>query len=118
MTKIECILRPSKVKEVKDALGSIGIKGMTVTEAVGCGLQKGHIDMEIEAWENDLSITLLPKTKLEMIITDDILNKVIDTIIKAARTGQVGDGKIFTYHVNDVIRIRTSETGEEALIGG
>lgn len=115
MTKIECILRPSKVKDVKSALSGIDITGMTVSEAVGCGLQKGHIDMEIEAWENDLSITLLPKTKLEMVVTDDMLDNVIDTIIKAARTGQVGDGKIFTYHVNDAIRIRTGETGEKAL---
>lgn len=115
MTKVECILRPNKIKEVKDALGSIGIKGLTVTEAVGCGLQKGHIDMELEAWDNELSITLLPKTKLEMVVTDDVVDKVIDTIIKAARTGQVGDGKIFTYHVNNAIRIRTGETGEKAV---
>lgn len=115
MTKIECVLRPNKIKDVKDALGNIGINGMTVTEAIGCGLQKGHIDMDLEAWDNELSITLLPKTKLEMVISDDMVDKVIDVIIQAARTGQVGDGKIFTYHVKNAIRIRTGENGENAI---
>lgn len=115
MTKIECILQPNKVREVKDCLGKIGVKGMTVTEAIGCGLQKGHTDMELEVFENELDIALLPKTKMEMVVSDEIVDKVIDTIIKAARTGKVGDGKIFTYHIKDAIRIRTGETGEKAI---
>lgn len=115
MTKIECILRPSKIKEVKEALSEVGVSGMTVTETVGCGLQKGHVDMDLEAWDNELSITLLPKTKLEIVVLDDMVDKATNAIIKAARTGQVGDGKIFTYHVDNAIRIRTGETGEKAV---
>ena len=113
LTKIECILRPNKILEVKDALGGIGITGMTVTEAIGCGLQKGHLD--IDNWDTEYNITLLPKTKIEIVVLDSIVDKVIEVIIKAARTGEIGDGKIFTYPVENAVRIRTGESGETAL---
>lgn len=113
MTKIECILRPSKIMEVKIALGNIGINGMTVTEAIGCGLQKGHSDMD--NWDTELNINLLPKTKIEMVVLDEVVDKVIDIIIESARTGDIGDGKIFTYPVSNAIRIRTGEKGDKAL---
>lgn len=113
MTKIECILRPNKILEVKDALSSIGVTGMTVTEAIGCGLQKGHFD--VDNWNDEFSVTLLPKTKIEMVVSDSIVQDVIDVIIKSARTGEIGDGKIFTYPVQNAIRIRTGETGDDAI---
>lgn len=113
MTKIECILRPNKILEVKDALGNIGISGMTVTEAIGCGLQKGHLD--VDNWNTEFNITLLPKTKIEIVVLDEMVDKVVDVIIEAARTGDIGDGKIFTYPVGNAIRIRTGESGETAL---
>ena len=113
MTKIECILRPNKILEVKDALGNIGINGMTVTEAIGCGLQKGHSD--IDNWNTEFNITLLPKTKIEMVVLDEVVDKVIEVIIEAARTGDIGDGKIFTYPISNAIRIRTGEKGEKVL---
>lgn len=113
MTKIECILRPNNILEVKNALGNIGIHGMTVTEAIGCGLQKGHLD--IDNWNTEYNITLLPKTKIEIVVLDEVVDKVIDVIIKATRTGEIGDGKIFTYPVGNAIRIRTGETGDKAL---
>ncbi len=113
LTKIECILRPNNILEVKNALGNIGIHGMTVTEAIGCGLQKGHLD--IDNWNTEYNITLLPKTKIEIVVLDEVVDKVIDVIIKATRTGEIGDGKIFTYPVGNAIRIRTGETGDKAL---
>jgi nitrogen regulatory protein P-II 1 len=113
MTKIECILRPGKIAEVKEALSKIGVNGMTVTEAIGCGLQKGHTD-EID-WKTDNDINLLPKTKIEMVVTDPQVDAVVKTIINIARTGEIGDGKIFTYPVTNAIRIRTGEIGEKAI---
>jgi nitrogen regulatory protein P-II 1 len=113
MTKIECILRPNKILDVKNALGNIGISGMTVTEAIGCGLQKGHTDAE--DWNTELNITLLPKTKIELVVKDELVDKVVDVIIKVVRTGEIGDGKIFTYPIGNAIRIRTGETGENAI---
>ena len=113
MMKIECILRPNKILDVKNALGNIGINGMTVTEAIGCGLQKGHSD--IDSWDTELNINLLPKTKIEMVVLDEIVDKVIEVIIAAARTGDIGDGKIFTYPISNAIRIRTGENGDKAL---
>jgi len=113
MTKIECILRPNKILALKDSLGKLGINGMTVTEVIGCGLQKGHTD-ELN-WNTELNINLLPKTKIEMVVSDNIVDKIIDTIIQATRTGDIGDGKIFTYPVGNAIRIRTGETGEKAI---
>jgi nitrogen regulatory protein P-II 1 len=113
MTKIECILRPEKIAEVKDALGKLGINGMTVTEAIGCGLQKGHSDES--NWNTELNINLLPKTKVELVVSDQMVDQVVNAIIDVARTGEIGDGKIFTYPVGNAIRIRTGETGEKAI---
>lgn len=116
MTKIECILRPNKILEIKNALGNLGIHGMTVTEAIGCGLQKGHLDSEdLENWNTEFNITLLPKTKIEMVVKDEIVDEVVDVIIKVARTGEIGDGKIFTYPIGNAIRIRTGEKGDAAI---
>ena len=117
MTKIECILRPNSMLKVKEALGKIGINGMTVTEAIGCGLQKGHAntDIDIEDWDSEFNITLLPKTKLEMVVSDENVDKVVDIIIESARTGEIGDGKIFIYPVIDAIRIRTGERGDKVI---
>jgi nitrogen regulatory protein P-II 1 len=112
MTKIECILRPEKIVEVRNALGSLGIKGMTVTEVIGCGLQKGHTR---DGWNTEFNINLLPKTKIEMVVSDIVVDEVIKAIIEISRTGEIGDGKIFTYPVGDAIRIRTGETGENAI---
>jgi nitrogen regulatory protein P-II 1 len=112
MTKIECILRPNAILELKNAVGKLGIKGMTITEAIGFGLQKGHKE---ENWNTELNINLLPKTKVEMVVSDDLVDEIIQTIISAVRTGEIGDGKIFTYPIGNAIRIRTGETGENAI---
>jgi nitrogen regulatory protein P-II 1 len=113
MKKIECILRPNKIKEVKDALDNIGVNGMTVTEAIGFGQQKGHTDKD--DCNDEFNITLLPKTKIEMVVVDEMVDEVINIIIKAAKTGEIGDGKIFTSPIENAIRIRTGETGKKAL---
>jgi len=112
MTKIECILRPDRILEVRNALGKLGIKGMTVTEVIGCGLQKGHTRDE---WNTEYNINLLPKTKIEMVVSDDMVDEVISSMIRISRTGEIGDGKIFTYPIGNAIRIRTGETGENAI---
>lgn len=113
MTKIECIVRPNKIVDIKNAMGKIGINGMTVTEVIGCGLQKGHT--EGQDWNTELNINLLPKTKIEMVVRDSMVDEVVQVIIKAARTGDIGDGKIFTYPMGNAFRIRTGETGEKAI---
>ena len=112
MTKIECILRPEKIFEIRNVLGKLGIKGMTVTEVIGCGLQKGHTR---DDWNTELNINLLPKTKIEMVVSDSVVDKVVATIIEISRTGEIGDGKIFTSPIGNAIRIRTGETGEKAI---
>lgn len=112
MTKIECILRPGKLEEVKDALGKFGIHGLTVTQVIGCGLQKGHTEVYRGA---EYSINLLPKVKVEIVIRDQDVNQVVNLIAQAARTGEIGDGKIFVSPVTDAIRIRTGEKGESAI---
>ncbi|HYA42965.1 MAG TPA: P-II family nitrogen regulator [Syntrophobacteraceae bacterium] len=112
MTKIECILRPDRILEVRNALGKLGIKGMTVTEVIGCGLQKGHTR---DDWNTEYNINLLPKTKIEMVVSDDMVDEVISSMIRISRTGEIGDGKIFTYPIGNAIRIRTGETGENAI---
>ena len=112
MTKIEAIIQPFKLEEVKEALKAIGIDGMTITEVRGHGRQKGHKEvyrgMEYE-------VDLLPKVKLEIVIPDSRLDEVTRAIAGAARTGKIGDGKIFIYEVQDAIRIRNQDTGEAAL---
>lgn len=112
MKKVEAIIKPFKLDEIKDALNSIGIHGMTVTEVKGFGRQKGHVEVyrgtEYEA-------NFIPKLKIEVVVPDSIINKVINTIIEKAKTGNIGDGKIFIYSLEDVIRIRTGDKGEAAI---
>lgn len=112
MKKIEAIIRPFKIDDVREALVEIGIKGMTITEVKGYGRQKGHTEMYRGS---EYQIDFLPKMKIEIITPDNQVNKIVETIIKAAKTGQVGDGKIFIYPVEEVIRVRTEESGEAAL---
>lgn len=112
MTKIECIIRPGKLEDVKEALDRFGIKGMTVTQVIGCGHQKGRTEVYRG---REYSINLLPKVKVEIVVRDDQVNDIVKTISEAARTGQIGDGKIFTYKIDNAIRIRTGEQGEDAI---
>ncbi len=112
MKKIEAIIRPFKLDDVREALSEIGVRGMTLTEVKGYGRQKGHTELYRGS---EYKIDFLPKIKLEIIARDDMAENVVATIVKAAKTGQVGDGKIFVYSVDDVIRVRTEESGEDAL---
>jgi nitrogen regulatory protein P-II 1 len=112
MKKIEAIIRPFKLDEVKEALTEEGIKGLTITEVRGYGRQKGHTETYRGS---EYRIEFIPKIKIEVVVEDSKSEKVIDAILKAAKTGQVGDGKIFVYNVEDVIRIRTEESGKAAL---
>jgi nitrogen regulatory protein P-II 1 len=112
MKKVEAIIRPFRIDDVREALAEIGVKGMTLTEVKGYGRQKGHTELYRGS---EYQIDFLPKMKLEVIVADRLVDKVVDTILKAARTGQVGDGKIFILPVEDVIRVRTGESGEDAV---
>jgi nitrogen regulatory protein P-II 1 len=112
MKKIEAIIKPFKLDEVKDALNSIGIQGMTLTEVKGFGRQKGHVELYRGA---EYDISFIPKLKLEIIVADSMVDKVVSTIEEKAKTGKIGDGKIFIYPVEDVVRIRTGEKGEAAI---
>ncbi len=112
MKKIEAIIKPFKLDEVKDALSSMGVSGMTVTEVKGFGRQKGHVEVYRGT---EYEVTFLPKAKLEVVVPDAIIDKVISTIIDKAKTGNIGDGKIFIYSLEDVIRIRTGDRGEAAI---
>ncbi len=112
MKKVEAVIKPFKLDEVKDQLNEIGIKGITVTEVKGFGRQKGHTELYRGA---EYVVDFLPKIKLEIIITDDQLEDVINAIMKSAQTGRIGDGKIFVTALQDTIRIRTGERGEEAI---
>jgi len=112
MKKIEAIIKPFKLDEVKNALTKIGVQGMTVTEVKGFGRQKGHTEVYRGA---EYKIDFLPKVKIEVIVTDEIIIQVIETIERAAKTGKIGDGKIFVSPVEEVIRIRTGERGRDAL---
>ncbi|MHB1042848.1 MAG: P-II family nitrogen regulator [Eubacteriales bacterium] len=112
MKKIESIIRPEKLEEVKDALGSYGIHGMTVSQVVGCGLQKGRIGVYRG---HEYSINLLPKIKVEIVIRDHQVEDVVRIIRDVAQSGAIGDGKIFILPIEDVIRIRTGETGNDAI---
>ena len=112
MKKIEAIIRPFRIDDIREALGEIGVRGMTITEVKGYGRQKGHTELYRGS---EYQIDFLPKIKIEVIVSDKMVDKVVDTILKAAKTGQVGDGKIFVYPVEDVIRVRTGESGEDAL---
>ena len=112
MVKIEAIIQPFKLDEVKDALNAIGIQGMTVTEVKGFGRQKGHVELYRGA---EYDVSFLPKIKIEVVVADGIAEKVLTTIIEKAKTGKIGDGKIFVSKLEDIIRIRTGEHGEPAI---
>ncbi|QDT42124.1 Nitrogen regulatory protein P-II [Gimesia alba] len=112
MKKVEAVIRHFKLEEVKDALTEIGVQGMTVSEVRGFGRQKGHKEQYRGA---EYTVDFLPKAKMEVIVPDDQVKSVVDTILESARTGQIGDGKIFVMPVEDIIRIRTGESGDTAL---
>jgi nitrogen regulatory protein P-II 1 len=112
MKKIEAIIKPFKLDDVREALSEIGVTGMTVTEVKGFGRQKGHTELYRGA---EYVVDFLPKVKLELVVKEDQLQRSIEAISTAARTGKIGDGKIFVYTVEQVIRIRTGETGPEAI---
>jgi nitrogen regulatory protein P-II 1 len=112
MKKVEAIIKPFKLDEVKDALSKIGVYGMTVTEVKGFGRQKGHIEVYRGA---EYEVTFIPKVKIEVVVPDAMSDKVIAAIIEKAKTGNIGDGKIFLCSLEDVIRIRTGERGESAI---
>lgn len=112
LKKIEAIIRPFKLEDVKEALVEVGVRGLTISEVRGYGRQKGHTETYRGS---EYRIEFIPKIKIEVVVEDSIVNKVVDAIIKSAKTGQVGDGKIFIYNVNEVIRIRTEESGNQAL---
>ncbi len=112
MKKIEAIVRPFKLDEVKEALLEEGIKGLTISEVRGYGRQKGHKEIYRGS---EYQIEFVPKMKIEIVVDDSMVEKVVNAILRTAKTGQVGDGKIFIYDIKDVIRIRTDESGKEAL---
>jgi nitrogen regulatory protein P-II 1 len=112
MKKIEAIIRPHKLDEVREALQEIGFRGLTVTEVKGYGRQGGHSEIYRGS---EYTINFLPKVKIEIVCADNDLDKAIDIILKRAKTGEVGDGKIFVSSVEEVIRVRTEETGEDAV---
>jgi nitrogen regulatory protein PII len=112
MKKIEAIIKPFKLEEVKDALGEVGITGMTVTEVKGFGRQKGHTEIYRGS---EYTVDFLPKIKLELVIADADVNQAVGAIVKAAKTGKIGDGKVFVSNVEEAVRIRTEEKGEAAV---
>ena len=112
MKKIEAIIKPFKLEEVKDALAEIGIEGMTVTEVKGFGRQKGHTEIYRGS---EYTVDFLPKIKLETIVPDNLVEQATAAIVKSAKTGKIGDGKIFVSPVEQAVRIRTEETGEKAV---
>ncbi len=112
MHKVEAIIKPFKLDEVKEALNSIGIQGITVSEVKGFGRQKGHTELYRGA---EYVVDFLPKIKIEVVVTEDLLDKVIDVIQSAAKTGRIGDGKLFVLPVLEAVRIRTGERGQDAI---
>ena len=112
MKKIEAIIKPFKLDEVKEALQEIGLQGITVTEAKGFGRQKGHTELYRGA---EYVVDFLPKVKLELVLGDNMVEKAIDAIIASAKTGRIGDGKIFVFSVEQAVRIRTGDRGEDAI---
>src|ERR1700758_4401934 len=112
MTKVEAIIQPSKLESVKEALLEIGVEGMTVIEVRGHGRQKGHTEVYRG---REYTVDLLPKIKLEVVLADNLVSRVVETILKSAKTGKIGDGKIFLSRVEEAIRIRNEERGESAL---
>jgi nitrogen regulatory protein P-II 1 len=112
MKKIEAIVKPFKLDEVKEALQGIGIQGMTVTEVKGFGRQKGHTELYRGA---EYVVDFLPKIKIEVVVSDELADKAVQSIVEAANTGRIGDGKIFVYEIQEAIRIRTGERGSDAV---
>jgi nitrogen regulatory protein P-II 1 len=112
MKKIEAVIKPFKLDEVREALSDLGINGLTVTEVKGFGRQKGHTELYRGA---EYVVDFLPKVKVEVILADDLVDRAIESIVSAARTGKIGDGKIFVTAVEQVVRIRTGETNEDAI---
>ncbi|BBO26882.1 nitrogen regulatory protein P-II 1 [Marisediminitalea aggregata] len=112
MKKIEAIIKPFKLDDVREALADVGIAGMTVTEVKGFGRQKGHTELYRGA---EYQVDFLPKVKIDLILTDDRVDVAVEAILKSAKTGKIGDGKIFVYPVEQAIRIRTSEQDDEAI---
>jgi nitrogen regulatory protein P-II 1 len=112
LKKIEAIIKPFKLDEVKEALNEVGIQGITVSEVKGFGRQKGHTELYRGA---EYVVDFIPKIKMEIIVNDEIVGKVVETIEQAAKTGRIGDGKIFVSSVEEVVRIRTGERGEDAI---
>jgi nitrogen regulatory protein PII len=112
MKKIEAIIKPFKLDEVREALSEIGVTGLTVTEVKGFGRQKGHTELYRGA---EYVVDFLPKVKIDLVVTDSLLESALDAIAKSARTGKIGDGKIFVSSVEQVVRIRTGETGDVAV---
>jgi nitrogen regulatory protein PII len=112
MKKIEAIIKPFKLEEVKDALGEVGIEGMTVVEVKGFGRQKGHTEIYRGS---EYTVDFLPKIKLEVVLADALVDSAVEAIIKGARTGKIGDGKVFVSTIDEAVRIRTEEKGEMAI---
>jgi nitrogen regulatory protein P-II 1 len=112
MKKIEAIIKPFKLEEVKDALSEVGIEGMTVSEVKGFGRQKGHTEIYRGS---EYTVDFLPKVKVEIVLSDDVADSAVDAIVKAAKTGKIGDGKVFISVVEEAVRIRTEEKGEKAV---
>ena len=112
MKKIEAIIKPFKLEDVKEALASLGVEGMTVTEVKGFGRQKGHTEIYRGS---EYTVDFLPKIKIEVVLSDAQTNAAVEAIIKAAKTGKIGDGKVFVSSIENAIRIRTEETGEQAV---
>lgn len=112
MKKVEAIIKPFKLDEVKEALNEIGIQGITVSEVKGFGRQKGHTELYRGA---EYVVDFLPKVKIEIVVKEDMVQKVVETITNTARTGRIGDGKIFILPIDEAVRIRTGEKGEEAI---
>ncbi len=112
MKKIEAIIKPFKLDDVREALSEVGVTGLTVTEVKGFGRQKGHTELYRGA---EYVVDFLPKVKIEAVVADNLVDRCIEAITGSARTGKIGDGKIFVYPVSEVIRIRTGERGEEAV---
>jgi nitrogen regulatory protein PII len=112
MKKIEAIIKPFKLEEVKEALAEIGVEGMTVSEVKGFGRQKGHTEIYRGS---EYTVDFLPKIKLEVVLVDELVEKAVAAVVKAAKTGKIGDGKVFISPVTEAVRIRTEETGEKAV---
>jgi len=112
MKKIEAIIKPFKLEEVRDALAAVGVEGMTVSEVKGFGRQKGHTEIYRGA---EYTVDFLPKIKIEVVLADALAAAAVEAVVKSAKTGKIGDGKVFVSEVESVVRIRTGETGEEAV---